>query len=105
MRVCAHLGDPAFSPQARTLIMRLGDDQPFRFLIHDRDTKFCHAFDEVFRTEGIGMIRTPVRAPNANAYAERWIRTLRADCLNRILILGHGRDSRTGGRMITMDGS
>jgi hypothetical protein len=74
--------------QARNLIMRLGDEQPFRSLIHDRDTKFCRAFDEVFRTEGIRVIRTPVQAPNANAYAERWIRTLRADCLNRILILG-----------------
>jgi transposase InsO family protein len=74
--------------QARNLIMQLGDQQPFRFLVHDRDTKFSHAFDEVFRTEGIKVIRTPVQAPNANAYAERWVRTLRADCLNRILILG-----------------
>ena len=68
--------------------MRFGDEQPFRFLIHDRDTKFSHAFDEVFRTEGIRVIRTPVEAPNANAYAERWVRTVRADCLDRILILG-----------------
>jgi putative transposase len=75
--------------QARNLIMQLDDDQSFRFLIHDRDTKFSHAFDEVFRTEGIKMIRTPVQAPNANAYAERWVRTLRTDCLDRILILGH----------------
>jgi putative transposase len=74
--------------QARNLIMRPDDQQPFRFLIHDRDTKFSHAFDEVFRTEGIRVIRTPVQAPNANAYAERWVRTLRADCLDRILILG-----------------
>jgi putative transposase len=75
--------------QARNLIMQLDDDQSFRFLIHDRDTKFSHAFDEVFRTEGIKVIRTPVQAPNANAYAERWVRTLRTDCLDRILILGH----------------
>jgi putative transposase len=74
--------------QARNLIMRLGDEQPFRFLVHDRVTKFCHAFDEVFGTEGIRVIRTPVQAPNANAHAERWVRTLRADCLDRILILG-----------------
>jgi hypothetical protein len=53
--------------QARNLIMRFGDQQPFRFLVHDRDTKFSHAFDEVFRTEGIRVIRTPVQAPNANA--------------------------------------
>jgi putative transposase len=74
--------------QARNLIMQCADEQPFRFLVHDRDTKFSHAFDEVFRTEGIRVIRTPVQAPNANAYAERWVRTLRADCLDRILILG-----------------
>jgi len=68
--------------------MQLGDQQPFRFLIHDRDTKFNHVFDEVFRCEGLKVIRTPIQAPNANAYAERWVRTIRADCLDRILILG-----------------
>jgi putative transposase len=74
--------------QARNLVMQLGEQQPFRFLVHDRDSKFSHAFDEVFRTEGIRVIRTPVQAPNANAHAERWVRTVRADCLDRILILG-----------------
>ena len=74
--------------QARKLTMQLGDGQPFRFVIHDRDSKFGHAFDEIFRTESIKVIRTPAEAPNANAYAERWVRTVRSDCLDRILILG-----------------
>ncbi len=74
--------------QARNLVMQLADARPFRLLIHDRDKKFSHAFDEVFRSEAIEVIRTPIQAPNANAYAERWVRTVRADCLDRILLLG-----------------
>jgi putative transposase len=70
------------------LVMQLGDDQPFRLLIHDRDKKFSHAFDEVFRPEDIEVLRTPIQAPNAYAYAERWVRTVRADGLDRILVLG-----------------
>ncbi len=77
-----------------TSMLQFGDEHPFRFLIHDRDTKFSHAFDEVFRTEGIKVIRTPVQAPNANAFAERWVRTIRADCLDRILILGRSHLER-----------
>jgi transposase InsO family protein len=76
------------SQQARNLMMQLGDDQPFRRLIHDRDSKFGSGFDEIFRSDGVRVIRTPVRAPNANAHAERWVRTLREDCLDRLLIVG-----------------
>ncbi len=74
--------------QARNLMMQLGDEQPFRLLIHDRDSKFGGGLDEVFRSEGFKVIRTPVRAPNANAYAERWVRTLREECLDHLLIVG-----------------
>ena len=87
---CTSNPDAAWmSQQARNLLMDLDDrSQRPRFLIHDRDTKFSRAFDSVFQSEGIEIIRTPIRAPNANAYAERWVGSVRRECLDRLLIFG-----------------
>lgn len=75
--------------QARNLLMDLGDrSQRPRFLIHDRDAKFSCAFDSICQSEDIAVLRTPIRAPNANAYAERWVGSVRRDCLGRLLIFG-----------------
>jgi len=73
--------------QARNLLMTLEDrQQPLRLLIHDRDAKFGGGFDHLFEGEGITVIRTPVQAPNANAHAERWVGSVRRECLDRLLI-------------------
>ncbi len=76
------------SQQARNLLMQLDDEnvRP-RFLIRDRDSKFTREFDEVFRSEGIRVIKAPVRAPKARAHAERWVGSARRECLDRLLII------------------
>jgi putative transposase len=74
--------------QARNLIMTLAEQaQSHRFLIRDRDSKFTAAFDEVFRSEGLRLIKAPIAAPRAKAHAERWVGGARRECLDRILIV------------------
>ena len=85
--------------QARNLSWTLQDEGTSpRFLIHDRDAKFPAAFDTVFAAEGIAVVRTPYRAPTANAYAERWVGSVRAECLDYLLIVNeaHLRHVLTG---------
>jgi putative transposase len=75
--------------QGRNLIFDLGEQaRRFRFLVRDRDTKFTASFDAVFADAGIAVLRSPPHAPKANAYAERWVSTIRRECLDRMLIFG-----------------
>jgi len=85
--ITAHQAGEWVAQQARNLLMDR-DDQAggLEFLIRDRDTKFTAAFGAVFTSAAVRIIRTPVRAPRANAIAGRWIASARRECLDRMLI-------------------
>jgi transposase InsO family protein len=79
------MGDPA----GRNLVWRFdGTEVGPTVLVHDRDAKFPRAFDDVFRSEGVRVVRAPYRAPRAKAHAERWVRTVRRECVDWLLVLG-----------------
>jgi putative transposase len=94
--VTAHPNATWVAQQARNLLLVLGEHgRRVRFLLRDRDAKFCRAFNDVFRSENATVLRTPFQAPKANAYAERWIGTVRAECLGWLLIVGRGHLEKT----------
>jgi putative transposase len=87
--ITAHPTGLWVAQQARDLLASLGEQTTaWKFLIRDRDTKFTRVFDDVWRSTGTEIILTPVRAPNANAVAERWVGTVRRECLDQLLIVG-----------------
>lgn len=93
--VTAHPTGEWVTQQARNVVAAMEERGAHpRHLIRDRDTKFSRAFDDVWRSIGAQIIRTPVRTPVANAYAERWVGTVRRECLDHLLIVGRNHLER-----------
>ena len=87
--VTEHPDNGFVTQAARNLVGELAEaPRPMRFLVRDRDSKFTASFDEVFRSEGAEVIKAPVRAPRANVHAERFVRTVRTECLDWVLVVG-----------------
>jgi putative transposase len=87
--VTANPNGSRVAQQVRNLLIDLGDRaEKFRFLVRDRDTKFTRVFDDAMAGNGTRVIKIPPRSPRANAFAERWVRTARSECIDRMLIFG-----------------
>lgn len=86
--ITAHPTSAWVNQQARNFLWQFEESgYPARYRIRDRDSKYTHVLNAIFETEGIEVIKTPVRAPKANAFAERWIRSVREECLDRLIVL------------------
>ena len=86
--ITSHPDGQWVAQQARQLVWRFEEtDSKFRCLIRDNDKKYIEAFDTVFESQQTRIVPTPIRAPNANSYMERWIRSVREECLDRVLVL------------------
>src|SRR5512132_866654 len=89
--VTAHPDGRWVTQQARNLLLILGGrGRRVRLVLRDHDTKFSHGLDDVVRSRGGDVLVAPVRAPKANAYAERWVQSVRTECLDWLLIVGRG---------------
>jgi hypothetical protein len=98
----AHPTGAWVTQQARQMTWALQDRElPMRYLIHDHDTKFTDAFDIVFEAEGVEIVGIPYQAPNANAFAERWVRSVREECLDKVIILNEGHLRRVVHEYVT----
>ena len=93
--VTAHPNGAWVTQQARNVTGDIADAGiDVKFLVRDRDTKYVAGFDAVFRSEGAQILQTPFRTPNANAYAERFVRTVRSECLDHLLVVNAGHLER-----------
>jgi putative transposase len=93
--ITAHPNGDWVTQQARTILQKLSDERRRpRILIRDRDVKLTKTFDALCHSQGIRVIRTPIAAPRAKAHAERWVGSVRRECLDRILIVSRGHLER-----------